>query len=119
MGMDDPYRGEQEKKASETYVPSPVWSQWTKSLREPGDTEESPQARGRGRGAKAVAEEIRNMLLFWAKAYWIGQNLGEFLLMSLCFWTQSYSRTLMRAGVSWAQMLLWADNIFGWCKEDI
>lgn len=82
MGMNPAHRGEQERKASETYFLSPVWSQWTKSLEEPEDTEEPPQARGGGRVAKAV-QEIWHMLLCWAKACFIGQNLGEFMLMSL------------------------------------
>lgn len=75
MGMDASLRGEEERKVAETYLPSPVWSQWAKSLEEPVDTEESPQARGGDRGAKAV-QEIWHILLFWTKAYWIGQNLG-------------------------------------------
>lgn len=75
MGVDASHR-EEERKAAEAYPPSPVWSQWAKSLEEPVDTEETPQARGGDRGAKAVQEDIWHMLLFWAKAYWTGQNLG-------------------------------------------
>lgn len=29
------------------------------------------------------------MLLFWIQTYWIGQNLGKLLLLSLGFWTLS------------------------------
>lgn len=89
MGVDASHRGEQERKAAETSLPSPVWSQCSESFQEPADTEEPPQAGGGDRGARAVQEEIWHMLLFWAKAYWIGQSLGELLLMSLCFWTLS------------------------------
>lgn len=48
MGLDASHRGEQERKAAETYLPSPIWSQWTKTLEETLDTVDTSKGWGTG-----------------------------------------------------------------------
>lgn len=73
MGMDASRRGEQERKAAGTYLPSPIWSQWTKTLEESVDTEDTSKGWGEGsqngaRGDLVYAAFLDKGMLDWPKS---------------------------------------------------